>query len=301
MGFSELVRLRELFIRDTHGLLNQTQRLILFTITSYDNPDDPRGCFLAHEDLLALVNIKTRSWQENLHHLTDGAGKWENNKRVPCSQINCAEKETHLRIVKRTGRAYKNNAQGYKSDLNRYEYLLSMRHGAPLEVDTPPDSVHLETVKGAPIDMKERTSAHPYKQDKQDKQLQESSYVNSLNNFLKEKLETTKLFRVDPVITQLVTDLEAKGFTYKALETALEAVGEPSINNPKGYVKSKLQTLLECVPDWNMSDNKPPHCGECDPETRKLPYRYEVASNPPGATSDQCPKCNPYALQRKSA
>jgi len=142
---------------------------------------------------------------------------------------------------------------------------------------------------------------HPYKQDKQYKQLQESSYVNSLNDFLKRKLETTNRFKVDPVIAQLLADIEAKGFTYKAVETALEAVGEPSINNPKGYVKAKLQTLLEGVPDWSFPDHLPPHCGECDLETRKLPYRYEVASNPPGATSDQCPNCNPYALRRMSA
>lgn len=297
MGYSEIARLRHLFARDTDGLLNQTQRLIVLTINSYENPDDPRGCFQDHAILCAEVGVQPRAWYENLHHLTDGT-KWEKNKRVPCSHLDCETKETHLRIVKRTGRAYNNNAQGYKLDLNRYEYLLSMRHGAPLEVDTPPDSVHLETVKGAPIDIKGRTSAHPYKQDKQDKQLQESSYLNSFNNFLKSKLETNKRFRVDPETTHLLADIEAKGFTWKAVETALEAVGEPSINNPKGYVKSKLRDLLEGVPDWNMTDNKPPHCGECDPVTRKLSYRWEY---PSGASTDQCPKCNPYELRRKSA
>jgi hypothetical protein len=299
MGYSEIARLRDLFARDTDGLLNITQRLIVDIINSYENPDDPRGCFKNHATLLDIVHLKERAWLENLHHLGDGT-KWENNKRVPCSHLDCQGKETHLRIIKRTGRAYKNNAQGYKVDLYRYEHLLSMRHGAPLEVDTPPDSVHLETVKGAPIDIKGRMSAHPYKQDKQDKQLQESSYVNSLNDFLEKKLETTKLFRVDPVIAQLLADIEAKGFTYKAVETALEAVGEPSINNPKGYVKSKLQTLLEGVPDWNFPDHLPPYCGECDLTTRLLPKRYEIPGGQ-GATTNQCPACNPYALRRKSA
>ena len=300
MGYSEIARLRDLFARDTDGLLNITQRLIVDIINSYENPDDPRGCFKNHATLLLIVHLKERAWLENLHHLGDGT-KWENNKRVPCSHLECQGKETHLRIIKRTGRAYKNNAQGYKVDLNRYEHLLSMRHGAPLEVDTPPDSVHLETVEGAPIDIKGRTSAHPYKQDKQDKQLQESSYLNSFNDFLKSKLETNKLFRVDPETSQLIADFEAKGFTYKAVETALEAVGEPSINNPRGYVKSRLRDLLQGEPDWSFPDHLPPHCGECDPLTRKLSYRYEVASSPPGATSDQCPACNPYALRRKSA
>jgi len=299
MGYSEIDRLRNLCARDTDGLLNITQRLILFIINSYENPDDPRGCFKDHEFVLQIVNLKDRAWLENLHHLGDGT-KWENNKRVPCSHLDCQGKETHLRIIKRTGRAYKNNAQGYKLDLNRYEHLLSMRHGAPLDLVDNPESVRLEAVEHAPNDTIGRAIVHPYKQDKQDKQLQENSYEVSLNNFLRKKLETTKLFRVDPVIAQLLADLEAKGFTYKAVETALEAVGESSINNPKGYAKAKLQTLLEGEPDWNFPDHLPPHCGECEVITRLLPKRYEIPGGQ-GATTNQCPKCNPYALRRKSA
>lgn len=299
MGYNEIDRLRKLFIRDTEGLLNQTHRLILITITSYDNPDDPRGCFVAHQDLLALCHLKTRAWQENLHHLTDGAGKWEQNKRVACSHIDCVGKETHLRIVKRTGRAYKNNAQGYKVDLNRYESLLSMHHGAPLDLVPDQESVHLETVKHAPNDTIGRAIVHPYKQDKQDKQLQESGYINSFNNFLKNKIETEKLFRVDPETTQLLADIRAKGFTYKAVERALEAVGEPSINNPRGYVKARLRELLEGEPDWSFPDHLPPHCGACDPGTRKLSHRYEVRSHPPGLTILECDKCNPYGMKNQ--
>lgn len=299
MGYSEIARLRDLFARDTDGLLNITQRLIVDIINSFENPNDPRGCFKNHATLLNIVHLKERAWLENLHHLGDGT-KWENNKRVPCSHLDCQGKETHLRIIKRTGRAYKNNAQGYKVDLNRYEHLLSMRHGAPLEVDTSPDSVHLETVKGAPIDIKGRTSAHPYKQDKQDKQLQESSYLNLVNDFLTNRLGANKLVR-DPEIAKLLSELEAKGFTHKAVEGALEALGAPSIHTPKKFIVSRLEVLLGGEPDWSFPDHLPPHCGECDPVTRKLSYRYEVPSNPPGATSDQCPACNPYALRRKSA
>lgn len=138
MGYSEIARLRDLFARDTKGLLNITQRLIVIMICTYENPDDPRGCFKNHATVLNQVNLKERAWLENLHHLGDGS-KWEKNKRVPCSQTDCLDKETHLRIIRKTGRAYKNNAQGYKLDLDRYEHLLSMRHGAPLEVDTPPE------------------------------------------------------------------------------------------------------------------------------------------------------------------
>ena len=257
MGFTEIVRLRELFARDTDGLLNPTQRLILITITSYDNPTDQRGCFVPHDDLIAQIGLKARAWLENMHHLADGS-KWESNKRVPCSHPDCSKKETHLEIIRKTGRAYKGKAQGYKVDLNRYEYLLSMRHGAPLDPIINLESVHLDTVKGAPIDTIGSATAHPYKQHNQDKQLLQETHdgknevvvlgVKKLNNFLDKKLELHKRFRVDSEIAQLLTDLRAKGVTWITVEKALEAVGAPTINNPQGYVKKKLQTLLEVSP-----------------------------------------------------
>jgi hypothetical protein len=257
MGYDEIARLRNLFLRDTDGLLNHTQRLILIIVLSYDNPTDSRGCFVPHEDLIAINLLKARAWLENMHHLADGS-KWESNKRIPCSHPNCLNKETHLGIIRKTGRAYKGKAQGYKVDLDRYEYLLSMRHGAPLESLNELESTHLDTVKGAPISTIGSATAHPYKQHKQDKQLLQETHVEEkevvvlgvkkLNNFLDKKLELHKRFRADKEIVQLLTALRAKGVLWITVEKALEAVGAPTINNPQGYVRKKLQTLLEVSP-----------------------------------------------------
>jgi hypothetical protein len=133
-----------------------------------------------------------------------------------------------------------------------------MRHGAPLDPVINLESMHLDTVKGAPISTIGSATAHPYKQHKQDKQLLQETHdgksevvvlgVKKLNNFLDKKLELHKRFRVDSEIAQLLTDLRAKGVPWITVEKALEAVGAPTINNPQGYVRKKLQTLLEVSP-----------------------------------------------------
>lgn len=296
MSYSEIARLRDLFARDTTGLVNITQRLILYTVTSYEGE---RGCFIGSARLQSETHLKPRALLENMHRLTDGA-KWFSNERVPCSHPKCGEKEiAHLNIIKRNARAYKGTQQNYRVDLNEYERLLSMHDGAPFNTVTDLGSVHLETVEHAPESVIGSATVHPYRQDKQDKQQQESSYVISFNKLIKTKVEHSKRFHADIGIVDLLDKLEAKSITFKAVETALEALGADWIKSPKAFTIKTLQTLLEGEPDWNMSDNKPPHCGECDPVTRKLSYRYFYRSNPEGANTDQCDKCNPYGMRNE--
>jgi hypothetical protein len=159
--------------------------------------------------------------------------------------------------------------------------------------------VHLETVEHAPESVNGRATVHPYKQDKHNKQQQESSYVISFNKLIKAKVERSKVFHADGVIVDLLDKLEAKSITYSAVERALEAVGGDWVNSPKAFTIKALQTLLEGEPDWNMDENKPPHCGECDPVTRKLPERYEIKSNPPGLRVSECYRCNPYGMKHE--
>ena len=296
MSYSEIARLRDLFARDTAGLVNITQRLILYTITTYEGE---RGCYIGSARLQSETLLKPRALLENMHRLTDGS-KWVSNERVPCSHPKCGEKEIpHLNIIKRNARAYKGTQQNYRVDLNEYERLLSMHDGAPFNTVRDLGSVQLETVEHAPESIIGSATMHPYRQDKQDKQLQESSYVILFNNLIKSKVEPTKLFRADPTIVKLLDDLQAKSFTFNAVENALEAVGASSMHTPKVFARTQLQALLSGEPDWNMTDNKPPHCGECDPVSRTLPYRYEYRSNPPGANTDQCDKCNPYGMRKE--
>ena len=294
MSYTEIARLRDLFARDlSPRLLNSSQRLILITVTTYEGE---KGCYVGSKRLEAVTGLGARALLENMHYLADGS-KWVRNERVPCSHSDCLDKDiAHLNIIKRNARAYKGTQQNYRVDLNQYERLLSMRDGAPFSSVIDLQSVHLETVEHAPESVNGRATVHPYKQDKHNKQQQESSYVISFNKLIKAKVERSKVFHADGVIVDLLDKLEAKSITYSAVERALEAVGGDWVKSPKAFTIKALQTLLDGEPDWNMNDNKPPHCGECDPVTRKLSYRYEYRSHPPGADTDQCDKCNPYAM-----
>jgi hypothetical protein len=144
-------------------------------------------------------------------------------------------------------------------------------------------------------------TSNPIQEYKNTKQQVSSDFVILFNNFITKELQTTKQFKADPKLVTLLDSLKAKGFSFKAIASALEAIGQPTIDNPKAFALKRLETLLEAQPDWNMTDNKPPYCGECDPETRQVNYRYEIPSNPRGQTVNECPKCNPYALRRLSA
>ncbi len=296
MSYREINRLRNLFARDTDGLINPTQRLILIVITSHEGK---QGCYVGSARLEAMVGLKPRALLENMHHLTDGA-KWDKNKRVPCSHPDCVKKETHLGIIKRNARAYKGVQQNYSTDLDRYEHLLSMRHGAPFEEEFDTSSMRLDAVKGALEGNEVSASAHPYRQEIQEIQLQVSSFIVLFQEFIMKQLPSEKRFRVDSKINKLLEQLEAKGFSFKAVETALEAIGADTMNNPLGFALSRLQTLLEGEPDWSFPDRLPPHCGHCEVNTRTV-ERYTIPSNPPGQTTNQCPNCNPYALRRRSA
>lgn len=297
MSYTEIARLRDLFAQDlSPRLLNNAQRLILIVITTYEGD---KGCYVGSKRLEAVTGLGARALLENMHYLADGS-KWVRNERVPCSHSDCLDKDiAHLNIVKRNARAYKGTQQNYRVDLNQYERLLSMRHGAPFSSVTDLQSVHLETVEHAPESVTVRATVHPYRQDKQEKHLHESDYVIMFNNLIKSRVEPTKRFRADPTLVRLLDDLKAKSFTFKAVEQALEALGADWVTSPKGFTINALRTLLEAEPDWNMNDNKPPHCGKCDPVTRKLSYEYEIRSNPPGATRSECDKCNPYGMRNE--
>lgn len=144
-------------------------------------------------------------------------------------------------------------------------------------------------------------TSNPIQEYKNTKLQVSSDYVVRFNSLITQKVSAPKQFKADPRIVSVLDSLKAKGFSFNAIASAVEAIGEVGIDNPKVFAYRRLEALLTVQPDWNMTDNKPPHCGECDPVTRQVDYRYEIPSNPRGATVNECPKCNPYALRRLSA
>ncbi len=291
MGYDNIAPLRNLFARDSDGLLNQTQRLILQTIVTYES--DGKGCFVGYDRLAAETGLKKRALQENLHYLGDGL-VWKDGKRNLCTNSEC---KAHLKIVKTSHYARRGKQQVLRTDLRAYERELSMRDGAPIEVA----SMQSGAVKGVPISEIASAIAHPYKQEIHNKQLNESFAVK-LQSYLRTKLANSKRFAISPALVQLCDELEHKGTSFKAIEAEISAVDSDSILNPKAWVTSRLKDLVAREPIWSW-DHLPPKCtnSDCDSEKRTLPYRYEIRTNPPGGTSNECRACNPNARNRDSA
>ena len=303
MGFRDISRLRNLFAKDSTGLLNQTQRLILHTIIGYEDDKTGKGCFVGLPRLCEETGLKKRALLQNLHYLGDGRSYKDDSYR-PCETC---EPESHLNIIRTSHYARKGKQQVYHTDLNALESLLSVRDGAPITPIIEPTSVHLETqsvhpreIQGAPTSQLGSTPVHPYIQeiqDIQDIQAQES-YGVRLKSFLDKKLPNEKHFAVTLDLLRMCSELERKGTSFRAIESEITPVGEISIINPKAFVKSRLMNLMEREPDWG-ANNKPPWCGYCEEISRKNKYLSELPGGN-GAMTYSCLNCDPFMVSRRN-
>ena len=299
MGYDKLAGLRDLFERDTAGILNPPQRLILFIMVSVEGKD---GFFLDFEHFRRQTGLKKRALLQNLHYLRDGKS-YKDGSYSPC--VNLEHK--HLDIVRTEHYARTGTKQTYRTDLTVYETLLSVHVGAPsntlnqsTSVHLETESVHLEVIKGAPTSQLACAPEHPYIQDIQDIQdIQgQESYAVRLQRFLDTKLSNEKRFTVTHDLVRVCRELSAKGTSFKAIEAVLSPVGEGSIHNPPAFVRARLNDLATREPDWS-SDNKPPWCGRCDERTRQNNYKSPVP-NGNGAETYSCPACDPFMVNTKN-
>jgi hypothetical protein len=298
MGYDKLIGLRDLFEKDT-GLLNPTQRLILILMVEIEGTE---GFFLDFERYRSMTGLKKRALLQNLHLLRDGKF-YKDGFYSPCPNL----EHKHLNIIKTERYAKAGASQTYRTDLTAYETLISVHLSAPTNtlnqttsVHLETESVHLEVIKGAPTSQLGSTPVHPYIQDIQDIQdIQEhESFAVKLQVFLNKKLPNEKRFTLSTDLNRLCGELERKGTSFKALETALSPVGEGSIHSPKAFVKSRLEDLMTREPDWS-ADNKPKWCGTCDERTRRNSFLSAVPGGD-GAMTYSCPKCEPYMVRKKA-
>lgn len=142
--------------------------------------------------------------------------------------------------------------------------------------------------------------SYPIQEHKKTRKQQGVSYSQQLQFLINTKLPREKTFTLTKEQTQLCSELEYKGTSFKAVAEAWGALPFADQNSPSGWLLTVLRDLVTRESDWSM-DNLPPKCADLDcGDDRTLPYRYEIP-NGKGATTNQCPKCNPYALRRRSA
>jgi len=76
-------------------------------------------------------------------------------------------------------------------------------------------------------------TSNPIQEYKNTKLQVSSDYVVLFNNLVSRELETDKQFRADPKLVKVLDALNDKGFSFKAVASAVEAIGKPGIDNPR--------------------------------------------------------------------
>jgi hypothetical protein len=237
MSFKEIPKLRDLIAQDSQGIVNKTQRLILFIIISHESSD--KGCIVGFDKLMEYSLLKKRALLENLHYLGDGKS-WKNNSYTDCTNPTC---QLHLGIVKTQHYAKKDRAQVYRTDLRAYEHALRVHVGAPISTI----AVHADNSEGALAQPKECVQAHPYRHEIQEIQL-ERSYVDLVQALIYKLLPKSKHFILDKQTQDLCIELKQLETPFNAFAEYLSALSQNSIISPSAYVKSRLQALREATP-----------------------------------------------------
>jgi len=237
MSYNEIPKLRDLIAQDSQGIVNKTQRLILFSIISHESSD--QGCTIGFDKLMEYNLLKKRALLENLHYLGDGKS-WKNNSFIDCTNPNC---KTHLGIVKTQHYAKKGWQQVYRTDLKAYELALRVHVGAPINTIT----VQAGNSEGALAQQLQGVQAHPYKHEIHKRQLQ-GSYVDLVQALIYKLLPTSKQFILDSETENLCLELEQLETPFNAFAEYLSALSQAWVNNPSAYVKSRLLVLKEATP-----------------------------------------------------
>jgi hypothetical protein len=237
MSFTQIPKLRDLIAQDSQGIVNKTQRLILFLIISHESSD--KGCTVGFDKLMEYNLLKKRALLENLHYLGDGKS-WKNNSLTDCANPNC---KTHLGIVKTQHYAKKGWQQVYRTDLKAYEHALRVHLGAPINSHT----VHADNSEGALALQLEGAQVHPYKHEIHKRQ-QQSSYVDLVQSLIYKLLPKNKQFILDSETVNLCLELEQLETPFNAFAEYLSALSQAWVNNPSAYVKSRLYALKEATP-----------------------------------------------------
>jgi len=237
MSFTQIPRLRDLIAQDSQGIVNERQRLILFTIISHESSD--KGCTVGFNKLMEYNLLKKRALLQNLHYLGDGKS-WKNNSYTDCTNLNC---KAHLGIVKTEHYAKRGWQQVYRTDLRAYETAIRVHAGAPIT----PITVHADNTEGALAQQLEGAQVHPYKHEIHKRQLQ-SSYVDYVQSLIYTLLPKSKHFILDSETHALCLELEHLETPFNAFAEYLSALSQESINNPSAYAKSRLYALKEATP-----------------------------------------------------
>jgi len=180
------------------------------------------------------------------------------------------------------------------------QFLLQHRQvadGLPVSrnrLPSKPKQVTVETVTSDPTVTDRSPSSYPIQENKITKKQQG---VGSYSSQLLELIPGKYRFAIGGTISELLSMLEHKGTSFKAIKEVLPVEGWDSMISPKAVVTQRLRDLVARPPDYSM-ENKPTWCGKCDEQKRTHEFLVPVP-NGNGSMTKSCTDCNPYMVLKK--
>lgn len=229
MGYRKIEELRTLLSMIPPEVLNPTQRLVIVTINSYSNDDDPDGaCWIGHERLSQEVGVGSRALMKNFHFLGDG--------------LRCTKhpKEVHLNVIRRHVQKVRvGQRQSYSIKWDNLRSLASVNSGSPSDSESM-NSDDLECELQT-IDV--GTQVHTYRDNKQNKNLSNDYYLKQIL----EQIPSDKRGKVSnlPRLDELFSKFKSKGGLPQVLVDIVGQTEWSRINSPNSYLESKLCQEVE--------------------------------------------------------
>lgn len=210
-------------------VLNPTQRLVIVTINSYSNDDDPDGaCWIGHERLSQEVGVGTRGLMKSLHFLGDG--------------LRCTKhpKEVHLNVIRRHVRKVRvGQRQSYSIKWHNLRSLASVNSGSPSDSESM-NSDDLECERQT-IDV--GTQVHTYRDNIHNRNLSNDYYLKQIIELIPRD-KKRKLGDFDK-LDDLFTQYRQKGGMGQHLVNVFMMTQWDQIHSPAQYLVSKVKSEID--------------------------------------------------------
>lgn len=238
MGFRKIEELRTILSMIPPEVLNPTQRLVIATINSYSNDDDPDGaCWIGHERLSQEVGVGTRGLMKNLHFLGDGSTISVRGQKRPCTQH---PEEVHLNVIRRHVQKVRvGQRQSYSIKWHKLRSLASVNSGSP----SHSESMNSDDLECELQTIDVGTQVHTYRDNKHNKNLSNDFYLEQiLEQIPRDKRgEVSNLPRLD----ELFSKYKSKGGLPQVLVDVVSQTEWSRINSPNRYLEAKLCDEVE--------------------------------------------------------
>lgn len=219
MGFSKISELRDLLAKIPTRVITSAQRLILHTINSYTDDNDPEGaCWIGYERMAQEIGKSPRAVFDDLKQLR-ALGLII--RRVPFARVMSRQK--------------------YAINWERLRALASVNSDSYLKLG----SMYLTDLEGELSRKGVGTQLPTYKDNKDNKQLKNHLLISKI---LK-KINYSKRVKVKDLITldQLISVYLEKGGNENGLIGLFEAVKWDEINYPQRFIESALREAIDAL------------------------------------------------------